>query len=558
VTTTITGNSAASGGGVYLREGKWMMAASTLSANAATVHGGGIAAVADNDVNLANCTLSGNSADHHGGGIFAAQPQTWELTNVTLTENAADHDRDGIGKGGGIFVGADTGPFTLHNTIVAGNKVAGVDRDVDGPFDPSSSSNLIGMTGIVSGLTDGSAGNQVGSPGDPRDARLAPLANHGGYTLTHALLPGSPAIDAGNNARASEETSGRDQRDELRNVDGNLDGTATVDIGAYELTHADKIGVYRERDFSLLANGRQVWTRSRYQPDVTLRFGRVGSSPLSGDFNGDGLDEIAAHFGKTFCLDMNGNGTWDGVAGGDAKLRFGMRGSMPLAGDFNGDGVDEIGAYHAGRFYIDANGNGRWDGRAGGDLNLEFGPAEATPLAGDWDGDGVDEIGAHFGRQFRLDANGNGRWDGQAGGDLDYAFGAADDSPLAGDFNGDGIDEIGAHRNHKFFLDTNGNGNWDTSEGGDAVREFEPQGTPLSGNWRPAGLPLNQPYNGDARPVLVVLPDDTIPLPGRGPGPIFDSQSQVPTADLGDYRWRDDGKVPWLRVTNEVVIQRLD
>ena len=46
------------------------------------------------------------------------------------------------------------------------------------------------------GVTDGVAHDQVGTRSDPIDARLARLAFKGGRTATHALLPGSPALDA--------------------------------------------------------------------------------------------------------------------------------------------------------------------------------------------------------------------------------------------------------------------------------------------------------------------------------------------------------------------------
>jgi hypothetical protein len=67
------------------------------------------------------------------------------------------------------------------------------------------------------------------NPIDPRDG---PLANNGGKTKTHALLAGSRAIDAGDNASLPPT----DQRGGgfPRNKDGNFNGVAIVDIGAFE------------------------------------------------------------------------------------------------------------------------------------------------------------------------------------------------------------------------------------------------------------------------------------------------------------------------------------
>ena len=116
--------------------------------------------------------------------------------------------------------------------------------DIVGTVDSASSFNLIG-TGGSGGLTNGTNNNQVGVS----DPRLSTLANNGGPTLTHALLTGSPAVDAGSNANLPPDTfdlDGDGNTSEAipfdqrgmgfnRSVDGNGDGTATVDIGAYEL-----------------------------------------------------------------------------------------------------------------------------------------------------------------------------------------------------------------------------------------------------------------------------------------------------------------------------------
>ena len=66
----------------------------------------------------------------------------------------------------------------------------------------------------------------------PINPRLGPLANNGGRTRTHALLPGIPAIDRGDNANQPPT----DQRGPGfgRRKDGNGDGRAVVDMGAFE------------------------------------------------------------------------------------------------------------------------------------------------------------------------------------------------------------------------------------------------------------------------------------------------------------------------------------
>ncbi|MEL7039866.1 MAG: choice-of-anchor Q domain-containing protein, partial [Cyanobacteria bacterium J06592_8] len=70
------------------------------------------------------------------------------------------------------------------------------DNDIDGSF-TSNGSNLIGNGDGGFGFSNGSNGDIVGTSANPVDPQLGPLQDNGGPTFTQALLPGSPAIDAG-------------------------------------------------------------------------------------------------------------------------------------------------------------------------------------------------------------------------------------------------------------------------------------------------------------------------------------------------------------------------
>jgi hypothetical protein len=107
----------------------------------------------------------------------------------------------------------------LLNSIVALN--TGAQPDVWGGF-LSLGHNLIGATNGSSGFPG--AGDQVGSAASPLNPKVGPLANNGGLTFTLALLPGSPALDAGT-AMGVPPT---DQRGVARPQG------AGVDIGAFE------------------------------------------------------------------------------------------------------------------------------------------------------------------------------------------------------------------------------------------------------------------------------------------------------------------------------------
>jgi hypothetical protein len=229
--STLSGNSANAGGGID-NGGTLTVSNCTLSGNTATTGilpfrgGGGIAHSFFGTLTVSNSTLSGNSAIY-GGGIAALGITTHEgpitLTNVTLTDNQATNGS------GGLFVSSISPPAVLHNTLIAGNfrgATGTTPDDVFGHLNPSGDNNLIGDGTGMTGLVNGVHGNQVGTADHPIDPRLGPLADNGGPTLTHALLPDSPAIDAGNNTYATDF----DQRGEgFPRIAGGI-----IDIGAFE------------------------------------------------------------------------------------------------------------------------------------------------------------------------------------------------------------------------------------------------------------------------------------------------------------------------------------
>ena len=243
--SSIFGNTAPNGGGAGISNefhGVLFINGSTVSNNSATQSGGGILGIGQ--VTIINSTLSGNRTNLNGGGIETnggGAPATLTVTNCTITNNRSDFDNDTFGSGGGIDSFQSTA--ILRNTIVAGNfRGTGSTRaDIFGAVDTTSSFNLIGDGTQMTGISNGSGGNQVGSSGLPINAMLGALANNGGPTQTHALLSGSPAIDAGNNSAITNPPfSGppfTDQRGGSfsRIADGDGNGTKIVDIGAYEL-----------------------------------------------------------------------------------------------------------------------------------------------------------------------------------------------------------------------------------------------------------------------------------------------------------------------------------
>ncbi len=226
INSTISGNTAGQKYGglsfAFLGEGTPQGASienSTISRNTAEGNGGGIGLT--DKTTLKNVTISGNTSKFNGGGLYirssSGNPVT--MTNLTITDNLANSN------GSGLY--AMQGDIVMHNSIVAGNQ----SNDIGGstPLQSTSSNNLVG-TVSNGGLTHGVNGNLIG-----QSPKLGPLADNGGKTLTHALLNGSPAIDAGDNARASAAGITSDQRGAAREVDSaDENPDPTTDIGAYE------------------------------------------------------------------------------------------------------------------------------------------------------------------------------------------------------------------------------------------------------------------------------------------------------------------------------------
>ena len=90
----------------------------------------------------------------------------------------------------------------LENTLVADNyqgSTGYVPGDIDGTISAGSLNNLIADGTNLTGISNGSRGNMVGTSTNPINPLIGPLGNFGGPYDTVPLLPGSPAIDAGSN-----------------------------------------------------------------------------------------------------------------------------------------------------------------------------------------------------------------------------------------------------------------------------------------------------------------------------------------------------------------------
>jgi len=223
-------------------------------------------------------------------------------------------------------------------------------------------------------------------------------------------------------------------------------------------------------------------------------FGLPGGTPVTGDFNGDGIDEVAVYVDGHWFLDLDGDGIWTEE---DLWAQLGDELDQPVAGDWDGDGKADIGIFgpswvgdpkaiaaepglpNAGNPVDghlknmppkpeDVVGHRTLKRTARSELRADvidhvfrYGKVGDQGVAGDFNGDGVAGIGVFRDGVWTLDVDGDGRW---TDADARIEFGEPGDVAVVGDFNGDGIDNLGVYRNGIWMLDTNGNCRLDDGE----------------------------------------------------------------------------------------------
>ena len=236
---TTTGTPADGGGGIYQFGTNLRLSGSTVAGNVAHAPGlaksGGGGVFDDGDMSqYVNSTITGNSTDvvpatssgfdnsDGGGGIQLDNVKGGvTIANVTITANTAS-----ASVGGGINNNL-VSSLDVTNSIVAGNS-AGVDGgNCDGPL-RSDGDNLSDDSAAANSCSLTATGDLVGI-----NPLLGALSDNGGPTPTQALLPGSPAIDAGDPAGCTDLLGtplGADQRGVPRPEPAG----GRCDIGAYE------------------------------------------------------------------------------------------------------------------------------------------------------------------------------------------------------------------------------------------------------------------------------------------------------------------------------------
>jgi CSLREA domain-containing protein len=206
INSTFSGNTAGTGGAIWIGAGTANIESSTFKGNSVTSTGGAILNLLG-VANIINSTFYGNTAGELGGAILN------DINLLNLKSNTFSNNSAALG--GAVYNSAGT--MTFANNILA-NSTSGGDCYNEYPWGEISlnANNLI--------ETNAASPNRCGSPSFIADPKLGPLADNDGPTQTMALLPGSPAINTGEDANCAAS----DQRGIIRPQG------IHCDIGAYE------------------------------------------------------------------------------------------------------------------------------------------------------------------------------------------------------------------------------------------------------------------------------------------------------------------------------------
>ncbi len=371
--TSINNNSAGRGGGIRSRIGKTTLTQSTVSGNSAINQGGGIynesstlndssaftliqTTVSDNSaanggginsnrLTLIHTTVSGNSASNDGGGILNRSRAT--IIHSTITGNSASN------RGGGISHNAQHCCSSINNSIISGNNAltAGAEVEIFAGTVNTTGVNVFGHDGITSTqaffnfIPQSSsyiiATSDGGTPTTLSSILNPVLADNDGATHTHALVAGSPAIDAISTANCiniPEAQLGfhQDQRGATRPVDGDNSGTAECDIGAFEfnsvVSETAPLDIDGNHTIDALTDGLLV---------IRYLFGLRSDSLIAGAIDADSTGITAADIEDRLILqeanntlDIDGNEVSDALTDGLLVIRylFGLRDSALIIG----------------------------------------------------------------------------------------------------------------------------------------------------------------------------------------------------------------------------------
>jgi hypothetical protein len=486
----IVGNT---GGGVS--NGRTLaIANSTISNNTSNFRGGGVSNYGT--LTIVNSTISGNRVNQDGGGV--SNYGLLRIENSTISSNHAN-------RGGGVsnsqfcynyygFPYCSIGTLALYNSLIAGNQAAVASEMENTAVISASNFNLFGSNGNsgVSGFTPGPTDIV---PGVSVAQILGPLKNNGGSTQTHALVAGSPAIDAGDPSGCRDNSGAllaTDQRGFARHVDQNGNGTARCDIGAVEGVGATAIPVDFDgdgvTDIGVYRGGVWFIRRSSDGAMTSSGWGIAQDIPVPSDYDGDGKTDLAVYRDGTWFIRRSSDG-------GVTSLAWGIAQDIPIPADYDGDGRADIAVYRSGDWFILRSSDGRM-------MAVGWGIAQDIPIPADYDGDGKADIAVYrSGDWFILRSS-----DGAV---TALGWGIAQDIPVPGNYDGDGKTDIAVYRSGDWFI----------------LRSSDGGMTSLS--WGIAqDIPVPADFDGDRKTDIAVYRDGTWFILRSSDGVLMQQQSE--------------------------------
>jgi predicted extracellular nuclease len=205
----------------------------------------------------------------------------------------------------------------------------------------------------------------------------------------------------------------------------------------------ETVGVFRPSNNTFYLRN----SNSTGAPHYIFAFGAAGDIPITGDWNGDGVESTGVYRNGRFFL-KNAN-----TAAGPVvyDILFGLPGDIPVAGDWDGDGADSIGVWRPStrEFFLK---NSLTSGFQ--NYRVRFGLSTDLPIVGDWNGDGVDTPGVWRPSSKTFFLTNTLCSNCPASVHLSFAFGLTDDRPVIGDWDGNGTSGVGVFRpsNKTFYL----------------------------------------------------------------------------------------------------------
>ncbi|HEV8370781.1 MAG TPA: SBBP repeat-containing protein [Pyrinomonadaceae bacterium] len=365
-------------------------------------------------------------------------------------DNTADDGEEGLG------ITIDSG----GNAYVTGRTTSGTTFPV-GPVAPPFAGTTAGTAFIA---------KIAATVSSTTPAKLLYSTTFGGKTTKAeaiALDPKGNVYIAGSAGTDLPTTPGAFQRKPL----GNGDGFASK----FSTTFNDTIGVFRPSNNGFLLRN----SNTAGPADISIGFGIAGDLPITGDWDGNGVDDVGIFRPSTgqFQLRLPSGRTFIVIN----LNNFGQNGDLPVAGDWNFDGIDTVGVFRpsTGQWLL-TNGPNTNNTTPPVNFQFAFGQNDDVPIVGDWNGDGFDTPGLFRSgvAQFILSNGFQGTTD-----ITPFTFGALGTKPLAGDWDGDGVATIGVFNPGTGIMSLN-NTNTSGNGVGDLVFSFGLNGdSPLAGDW---------------------------------------------------------------------------